>query len=198
MEGEDPKKVSVEKAEIALGEEAEAKTIMDKGIEESSSEGAVLAGVTEKLCPCGGTCLIVTESTDENRGRYKCPVKKEDGGCGFFELFDKSSAGSDTRQDHSGSSTARIPDRQCECGAGLCKIKRQKRGQFVGQRFYRCPLKRKSCGYIKWVDESKANYDAMKYYCGRGGSCIACGQDGHWAIDCTLQTYALPQTLHPW
>lgn len=50
--------------------------------------------VTEKSCPCGsGVCLVLTANTERNRGRlfYKCPLRHENGGCGFFLWCDNAS-----------------------------------------------------------------------------------------------------------
>nr|DAD33866.1 TPA_asm: hypothetical protein HUJ06_012717 [Nelumbo nucifera] len=112
--------------------------------------------VPEKPCPCGvGSCLVLTANTEKNRGRkfYKCPVREENGGCGFFEWCDNSSGSSilTAAQNYTSNS---CPDLPCPCGAGTCLVLTAKTGNNIGQQFYRCPANQaSSCGFFKWCNE---------------------------------------------
>uniref|UniRef100_A0A5B7BKW3 Putative DNA topoisomerase 3-alpha n=1 Tax=Davidia involucrata TaxID=16924 RepID=A0A5B7BKW3_DAVIN len=165
--------------------------------------------VPEKACPCGlGACLVLTANTDKNRGRkfYKCPLREENGGCGFFEWCDKSS-GTDSTIVRSQNYTLNpsIAELSCPCGAGSCLILTAKTGKNIGQQFYRCPANQgSSCGFFKWCSDETTTADLSdsvntpKVYknmnemsnksCGvrSGSSCFKCGKDGHWAKDCLL------------
>ncbi|KAF6142817.1 hypothetical protein GIB67_002681 [Kingdonia uniflora] len=99
--------------------------------------GDSASGVAEKPCSCGlGLCLVLTANTEKNRGRkfYRCPVREENGGCGFFEWCDNS-----TGTPISGAPSSSFPDLACPCSAGSCLILTAKTGNNIGQQFYRCP-----------------------------------------------------------
>ncbi|XP_043703190.1 cold shock domain-containing protein 3-like [Telopea speciosissima] len=160
--------------------------------------------VVEKPCPCGlGTCLVLTANTEKNRGRkfYKCPVRQENGGCGFFEWCDNSSGTPVFNGAQIQPSNSSYPDLQCPCGAGSCLVLTAKTGKNVGQQFYRCPANQgSSCGFFKWCSEqtsavglpmsasqvcSSFNDASSKNHNGWSiSTCFKCGQDGHWARDC--------------
>ncbi|CAK9157272.1 unnamed protein product [Ilex paraguariensis] len=111
--------------------------------ENSYGGGGGDSSVPEKACPCGlGACNVLTANTEKNRGRkfYKCPLREENGGCGFFEWCDKSSA-TDTMIGKSQiyTSNPSVPELSCPCGAGSCLILTAKTGKNIGQQFYRCP-----------------------------------------------------------
>ncbi|KAI3881531.1 hypothetical protein MKX03_035609 [Papaver bracteatum] len=115
--------------------------------------------LVEKSCPCGsGTCLILTANTVKNPGRkfYKCPVRQENGGCGFFEWCDNSSAtptSSYSSRVHESASNTSVADLPCPCGAGSCLVLTVKTGNNVGQQFYRCPNQVSQCGFFKWCNQ---------------------------------------------
>ncbi|XP_054819947.1 uncharacterized protein LOC129318957 [Prosopis cineraria] len=171
------------------------------------------ADVVDKACPCGmGTCLILTANTEKNRGRkfYKCPVREESGGCGFFEWCDNAVG---TRMT-SGGNQSSVPDSlfqsiHCPCGAGACLILTAKSGKNYGQQFYRCPRNQAdSCGFFKWCNELsvgdavsaspyKGNYNMrekskLSSDSGSRSACFRCGKEGHWAKDCTMAPLNAP------
>ncbi|KAK9284951.1 hypothetical protein L1049_024133 [Liquidambar formosana] len=177
--------------------------------------GAAIGGsdpsVPEKACPCGlGACLVLTANTEKNRGRkfYKCPLREENGGCGFFEWCDNSSGTNNMtggNQNYASKSKSSTPDVPCPCGAGSCVILTAKTGKNIGQQFYRCPANQgSSCGYFKWCNDhplaaglqgpaanaSKVSniYDTSNksYGMRSGSSCFKCGKEGHWAKDCSM------------
>ncbi|KAJ8631442.1 hypothetical protein MRB53_024765 [Persea americana] len=112
------------------------------------------AAVEEKPCSCGaGPCLVLTANTERNRGRkfYRCPVREENGGCGFFEWCDNPSS---VPHNNPSSSVVPVPDLPCPCGAGACKVLTAKTEKNMGQQFYRCPANQgESCGFFKWCSE---------------------------------------------
>ncbi|KNA12755.1 hypothetical protein SOVF_123080 [Spinacia oleracea] len=136
-----------------------------------------VAGV-EKACPCGmGICLLLTANTERNPGRkfFRCPIRQENGGCGFFEWCDESSAKMTSPGDKSWKNVEQ-------------------------QQFYQRPTNQAS-GYTKsWNDFDKgtsapnSSYgqkfeatDNRSYGMKSGSStssCFKCGQEGHWAKDC--------------
>ncbi|PON36230.1 DNA topoisomerase, type IA [Parasponia andersonii] len=161
--------------------------------------------IPEKSCPCGlGICTVLTANTEKNRGRkfYKCPLRQENGGCGFFEWCDNVS-GANSMAGGSYTSNSSYPGLQCPCGAGLCMILTAKSGNNVGQQFYRCPANQgSSCGFFKWCNEqtvsvgrpvtsSKVSHNLSdtnnsSYNVRTGSSCFKCGKEGHWARDCSV------------
>ncbi|KAF8408863.1 hypothetical protein HHK36_004932 [Tetracentron sinense] len=165
--------------------------------------GAGDASVTEKPCPCGlGACLVLTANTEKNRGRkfYKCPIREENGGCGFFEWCDNSSGTTISSGNQNYTSNSSFPDLPCPCGVGSCLVLTAKTGKNIGQQFYRCPANQESsCGFFKWCNNhnlaaalpvnssqvySNLNDASNKNYGRSGLSCFKCGQEGHWARDC--------------
>lgn len=160
----------------------------------------------DKACPCGlGACLVLTAKTDKNSGRkfYKCPLRQENGGCGFFEWCDQNS-GTDNmniRSQTYSSNLSSFPELSCPCGVGPCLILTAKTGKNIGQQFYRCPSSQGSCGFFKWCSDQRitdgfsdsvnssrihTNLHDMssKNRSTSGSSCFKCGMDGHWAKDC--------------
>ncbi|KAE8649235.1 hypothetical protein Csa_015059 [Cucumis sativus] len=98
--------------------------------------------VPDKACPCGsGICSVLTANTERNRGRkfYKCPVRQENGGCGFFEWCDSASVANVVSYGSQNPLSSSFSDLQCPCGAGSCKILTAKTGNNVGKQFYCCP-----------------------------------------------------------
>lgn len=168
--------------------------------------GGIDSAVPEKPCHCGsGVCLVLTANTEKNRGRkfYKCPLREENGGCGFFEWCDNS-CGSENmtswRQTYTASPS--FPDLACPCGAGSCLVLAAKTGKSIGQQFYRCPAnKESSCGFFKWcnsivagnlpvntfkVDKNTNDINASNSGLKSDSSCFRCGHSGHWAKGCPL------------
>ncbi|KAI5062129.1 hypothetical protein GOP47_0022668 [Adiantum capillus-veneris] len=162
--------------------------------------------VPERGCPCGGgVCKVLTANTEKNAGRqfYRCPLRKEEGQCGFFEWCDgNTSTSQGLPKEHSDSRT--LLELSCPCGAGLCITLTAKTEKNMGRQFYRCPLNQGegSCGFFKWCDENvPASSTAPAYglspYKERvpvsnnmpasnaaSGQCYKCGMNGHWAKDC--------------
>ncbi|WCJ28104.1 zinc knuckle (CCHC-type) family protein [Euphorbia peplus] len=173
--------------------------------------------IPEKNCPCGmGICSVFTANTERNQGRkfYKCPVRQENGGCGFFEWCDGASG---TVSRNVGSNCG-FPDLPCPCGGGSCLVLTAKTGKNVGQQFYKCPLDQgSSCGYFKWCNDNAVAANVSKVFnstCDSnkfssstgdsynktnvpktGSSCFKCGNDGHWARDCP--SASLPNSTSP-
>lgn len=161
----------------------------------------------EKPCPCGlGTCLILISNTQKNPGRkfYKCPLREENGGCGFFQWCDTSSGiSNDAFGAINSGLNSSFPDLKCPCGAGSCLILTAKTGNNAGQQFYRCPANQGgSCGFFKWCNDqtvpaglpvgasrgynTTTNASIKSYGAQSGSSCFKCGKEGHWAKDCQM------------
>ncbi|KAJ8747803.1 hypothetical protein K2173_006970 [Erythroxylum novogranatense] len=177
----------------------------------NGSGGAVHFGesessVPEKKCACGlGSCVVFTANTERNRGRkfYRCPVRQENGGCGFFEWCDNASSvinSSSLSSPPNYAPNSAVPDLPCPCGAGTCLVLTAKTGKNVGQQFYRCPANQASaCGFFKWCNGNTvpvglpANVSNCNVYNNMndlsvksGSSCFKCGKEGHWAKDCSF------------
>ncbi|CAL1371771.1 unnamed protein product [Linum trigynum] len=148
--------------------------------------------VSEKDCPCGqGACVVFTANTERNRGRqfYRCPLRQENGGCGFFEWCDKASG------NNSSVSNSDLP---CPCGAGFCLLLTAKNGKNIGQQFYRCPASQESaCGFFKWCNEtdtaasnptSTSESSKIVHGARTGSACFKCGNPAHWAKDCPISS----------
>ncbi|XP_056171081.1 uncharacterized protein LOC115667483 [Syzygium oleosum] len=169
--------------------------------------GGAQSSEPQKACPCGlGDCLVLTANTEKNRGRrfYKCPVREENGGCGFFEWCDNASGATYMpNMSFDSRSSSQFPDLLCPCGAGSCLILTAKTGKNVGQQFYRCPANQgSSCGYFKWCNYHTAvaslpasagkvynsfnDMGGKSYGTPSGSSCVKRGEEGHWAKDCSL------------
>ncbi|XP_043687733.1 uncharacterized protein LOC122638947 [Telopea speciosissima] len=117
------------------------------GAERENSDPSVV----EKPCACGlGTCLVLTANTEKNRGRkfYKCPVREENGGCGFFEWCDNSLKTSVSNGAQIKPTNSSFPNLQCPCGAGRCLILTVKTEKHPGKQFYRCPFNQVCCVYM--------------------------------------------------
>lgn len=159
----------------------------------------------EKKCACGlGNCLVLTANTEKNRGRkfYKCPIRQENGGCGFFEWCDQPSVTATlTTRGLSYSVSSSFPELSCPCGFGTCLVLTAKTGKNIGQQFYKCPSNQGSCGFFKWCNDNTTNasfsnscnnsqtYPKMdgstnKIHNSVTSSCFKCGNAGHWAKDC--------------
>ncbi|KAL5581634.1 hypothetical protein UlMin_014076 [Ulmus minor] len=171
--------------------------------------------IPEKSCACGsGICLVLTANTERNRGRkfYRCPLREENGGCGFFEWCDNAS-GTNSVMSVNHTSNSLYPDLPCPCGAGLCLTLTAKTGKNIGQQFYRCPANQgSSCGFFKWCNEqtvsacfpstptSRVPYGSSdtnnnSYPARTGSSCFKCGKEGHWAKDCSIPSSNSPAEL---
>ncbi|KAL1213207.1 Cold shock protein 1 [Cardamine amara subsp. amara] len=159
----------------------------------------------EKTCTCGvGLCLILTSSTQKNPGRkfYKCPIREENGGCGFFQWCDAVPS-SGTTHSYGNTNDSKFPDHQCPCGAGSCRVLTAKTGENIGRQFYRCPIFEGSCGFFKWCNDNAVSSPTMYSFINTsnvgdsdsrgyqitktGTPCYKCGK-GHWARDCTVQS----------
>ncbi|CAN4111312.1 unnamed protein product [Withania somnifera] len=159
----------------------------------------------EKKCACGlGNCLVLTANTEKNRGRkfYRCPIRQENGGCGFFEWCDQPSVTDAlTTRSSSYSVSSTVTELSCPCGSGTCLVLTAKTGKNIGQQFYKCPSNQGSCGFFKWCNDNTTNasfsnscnssqaYPKMdistnKIHNSVTSSCFKCGNAGHWAKDC--------------
>ncbi|XP_038726085.1 DNA topoisomerase 3-alpha-like [Tripterygium wilfordii] len=163
--------------------------------------------IPDKNCPCGlGVCLVLTANTERNRGRkfYKCAVRQESGGCGFFEWCDSGSGTNNAiGSTRSYAPNSSFPDVPCPCGAGSCLVLTAKTGKNLGQQFYRCPAGQGSCGFFKWCNDHRVAavepVAASRVYNNNnnmndsnnssrgmrtGSACFKCSKEGHWAKDC--------------
>ncbi|KAL2938870.1 DNA topoisomerase 3-alpha [Bienertia sinuspersici] len=135
----------------------------------------------EKLCACGlGNCLLFTANTERNRGRkfFRCPVRQENGGCGFFEWCDETS----------GNCSSAEGERAWKNG-GQQQSYQRSNNQYSSQA---------ASAYTKsWNDFDKgtgapnSSYgqkfettENKGYSMKSDSSCFKCGQLGHWARDC--------------
>ncbi|KAG6557510.1 hypothetical protein Mapa_000784 [Marchantia paleacea] len=154
--------------------------------------------VAEKNCPCGaGACIVLKASTEKNLGRrfYKCPLKRDEGQCTFFEWCDGGGQGFSTDR----APTQDFPQMECKCGGGLCITRTAKTEKNNGRAFYKCPLpQEQSCGFFQWCDEAGKDISRVSTAVSSGsfgslgspgsGNCYKCGLGGHWAKDCTSQS----------
>ncbi|KAL2620020.1 hypothetical protein R1flu_000225 [Riccia fluitans] len=174
---------------------------------QSGGQPSEPSDVPEKNCPCGaGPCVVLTANTEKNMGRrfYKCPLKRDEGQCNFFEWCDGgggAAAGGGGGQSFQSDRTSaqNIPQVDCKCGGGPCVVLTAKTERNNGRSFYKCPLpKEQGCGFFQWCDEAgNDNSRTNTAFPSRNlsspnsntsaGSCYKCGLGGHWAKDCTAQ-----------
>ncbi|XP_015068143.1 DNA topoisomerase 3-alpha-like [Solanum pennellii] len=154
----------------------------------------------EKICACGmGSCLVLTANTEKNRGRkfYRCPMRQENGGCGFFQWCDQPPVtDSLTTRGPSYSVSSTFPELSCPCGSGTCLVLTAKTGKNIGQQFYRCPLYQGGCGFFKWCNDNTTNasfsnssnssqsLQSTNKINNTVVSSFKCGNAGHWVKDC--------------
>ncbi|KAK9676500.1 hypothetical protein RND81_11G081300 [Saponaria officinalis] len=125
-----------------------------------------------KECACGmGSCVVLTANTERNRGRkfFKCPVRQENGGCGFFEWYDESSVANASTQerarDYNISTSASAAGegsevtKECACGLGSCLVLTANTERNRGRKFFRCPVRQENggCGFFEWCGESSGD-----------------------------------------
>ncbi|BBN10522.1 hypothetical protein MPTK1_5g04210 [Marchantia polymorpha subsp. ruderalis] len=153
--------------------------------------------VPEKNCPCGaGACVVLKASTEKNLGRrfYKCPLKRDEGQCTFFEWCDGGGQGFSTDR----APAQDFPQMECKCGGGLCITRTAKTEKNNGRAFYKCPQPQEhSCGFFQWCDEAGKDISRVSTAASSGnfassgnpgaGNCYKCGLGGHWAKDCSSQ-----------
>ncbi|GAB2215239.1 hypothetical protein Droror1_Dr00019620 [Drosera rotundifolia] len=126
-------------------------------------KGADRSGVdvAEKECRCGvGVCSVLTANTERNRGRkfYKCPVREENGGCGFFEWCDKASATNTSFE--------------------------ERPGYNMSQQFYSNPASQGSSSFVKASSDWTTDGNGKSSIARTGSTCFKCNKEGHWARDC--------------
>ncbi|GAB2275196.1 hypothetical protein Dimus_009958 [Dionaea muscipula] len=165
---------------------------------DSGNYSAAINAPAEKSCPCGiGICSVLTANTERNRGRnfYKCPVREENGGCGFFEWCDKTSA---TNSFAEGSlKFANSFVRLVACVSYSFSLVSIERARYnVDQQFSHRPANQGSSDFAKssihqtlggasseWMNESNGKSSSSLR---TGSTCFKCNKEGHWARDCQM------------
>ncbi|KAL4326209.1 hypothetical protein GQ457_11G004270 [Hibiscus cannabinus] len=150
-------------------------TLQSKSRVAASAAAGSRGSDSEKSCPCGsGPCLILTANTERNRGRmfYKCPLRQENGGCGFFMWCDSDTA--------SQTNSNTIPMHTKASSGGSFRSGNE-------QNVSNDPLLNGSKGHSNLNDPSNNAYVVRT-----GSSCFKCGKDGHWAKDCDVPSSHTP------
>ncbi|KAL9244268.1 hypothetical protein vseg_018064 [Gypsophila vaccaria] len=150
----------------------------------SQRAAVVVGGGGVKECACGmGSCVVLTANTERNRGRkfFKCPVRQENGGCGFFEWCDESSGDNASIQerarDYNISTSAPATgegsevSKECACGLGTCLVLTANTERNRGRKFFRCPVRQENggCGFFEWCDQSSAGHAYVQERASKSG-----------------------------
>ncbi|XVF63440.1 hypothetical protein PTKIN_Ptkin09bG0087400 [Pterospermum kingtungense] len=129
--------------------------------------------VPEKSCPCGsGACLVLTANTERNRGRlfYKCPLRQENGGCGFFMWCDNAS--------QSQTESAAMANKANSCGFS----------KSCNDQKISADLPVRASKVYSNLNDPSTNTNTFR----TGSSCFNCGKEGHWAKDCHVSSSDSP------